>query len=77
MTLWAPTLRAAVSMSAKYIRVIGIWIFGLLASAIIGGFIVSLLASPDRNEAVLVGFFLGAPAGMFSFACIRLWLAGP
>jgi hypothetical protein len=32
ITPWVPTLRQAVSISAKYSRVIGIWIFGLLAT---------------------------------------------
>ena len=51
-------------------RTVGIWVFGLLASAIIGGVIGGVLDGPysyDRG-------FLGVFAGMFTFACARLWL---
>jgi len=50
-------------------RAIGIWIFGLLASAIVGGIMGGKIPSGYDDEAVS-----GALAGMFAFACIRLWL---
>ena len=59
-------------------RTIAIWIFGLLASTIIGGFAGGLVShlsgsSPYDQTPEL----LGALAGMFTFACLRLWLAAP
>jgi hypothetical protein len=51
-------------------RTFGIWIFGLLASAILGALIGSKLGSEYNNDS---GFF-GLLAGAFAFACIRLWL---
>jgi hypothetical protein len=50
---------------------------GLLASAIIGGFIGSLLERPYSSGA---GLFWGGTVGvgLFAFTCARLWLAsGP
>jgi hypothetical protein len=52
-------------------RAIAIWIFGLLASAIIGGFVGAHLN--EHAEALL----WGALAGMCAFACLRLWLSAP
>lgn len=52
-------------------RTLGIWIFGLLASLIVGGIIGSRF---DRGYSDISGTF-GAIAGAFSFACARLWLA--
>ncbi len=52
-------------------RTFGIWVFGLLASAIVGAIIGSKfedLVYP-RSEG-----FWGALAGMLAFACIRLWV---
>jgi hypothetical protein len=54
-------------------RNIGIWIFGLLASAIVGGFAASLF---DKDYADHSAFW-GVLAGVFGFACLRLWLGGP
>ena len=48
-------------------RKIGIWVFGLLASAIIGALIGQKLDYADGGA----WGFLG---GIFTFACIRLWL---
>ena len=54
------------------LRTIGIWVFGLLASALIGGMIAARLET---------GFYSrgseswGAVAAMCAFACLRLWLA--
>jgi hypothetical protein len=50
-------------------RTVGIWVFGLLASAIVGGMVGSQVGYSSDNG------FLGALAGMFAFACLRLWLA--
>jgi hypothetical protein len=54
-------------------RTIAIWVFGLLASAIIGGLVGSRLQPPYSYD---WGMW-GALAGMFAFACLRLWLAAP
>jgi hypothetical protein len=54
-------------------RTIAIWIFGLLASAIIGGLVGSRL-EPTYSDGW--GFW-GVLAGMLTFACLRLWLAAP
>jgi hypothetical protein len=66
---------------AIWMRTLAIWVFGLLASAIIGGLLASRLASGDPSSPLGdpfgVGLYFGVPAGMLSFACIRLWLAGP
>jgi hypothetical protein len=55
-------------------RTLAIWIGGLIASAIIGVLIASRLAAPAYDP-VWAGLFLGVPAGMLSFACIRLWFS--
>jgi hypothetical protein len=52
-------------------RTFGIWVFGILASAIIGGVIGSRL---DDNPGDLIVIF-GILAGVFTFVCIRLGLA--
>jgi uncharacterized membrane protein YfcA len=54
------------------VRTIAIWVFGLLASAIIGGF-----AGAHLSETYDAALFWGALAGMLAFACLRLWLATP
>jgi hypothetical protein len=51
-------------------RTLGIWFFGILASAIIGGLIGARLDTGYDNSGGFSGFFAGA----FAFACIRLWL---
>jgi hypothetical protein len=53
-------------------RTFGIWTFGLLASAIIGGLVGERLYTGVGSE----GWFFGIFAGIFAFACVRLWL-GP
>ena len=55
-------------------RTIGIWVFGLLASAIVGGFVASRFESQYDYSHDLG--LMGALAGIFAFACIRLWLGG-
>jgi heme/copper-type cytochrome/quinol oxidase subunit 3 len=55
-------------------RTIAIWIFGLLASAIIGGLVGSRLEPAYSSNDWGVW---GALAGMLTFACLRLWLAAP
>ena len=56
-------------------RTFGIWLFGILASAIIGGVIGGVAGSrlDDIGTGELM-IILGMLAGVFSFACIRLWL---
>ena len=54
---------------------IALWVCGLVASAIIGGFIGSLLERPYSSGACLVwGGIVGV--GLFASTCARLWLAG-
>jgi hypothetical protein len=55
------------------LRTIGIWISGLLASAIAGGFIGSTF---DTVYGDGHGTIAGAFAGLLAFTCARLWLAG-
>jgi hypothetical protein len=51
-------------------RTFGIWIFGLLASALIGGMAANYFMGRDMDV-------FGALTGMAVFACARLWLASP
>jgi hypothetical protein len=50
-------------------RTIAIWVFGLFASAMIGGMIANYFMGGATDV-------FGALAGMSAFACVRLWLAG-
>lgn len=59
------------------VRTIAIWFFGLLAAAIIGGFLssaydVKVNLNPYGTGG---GPFFGAIGAMCVFACLRLWLA--
>jgi hypothetical protein len=54
-------------------RTFGIWVFGLLASALFGGLLASLLDTNPYTSGP-GNAPLGALAGMFAFACVRLWL---
>lgn len=54
----------------KYLRLLGIWVFGLLASGIAGAILGNFLDSSYSNDGGFAGFF----GGLFAFACIRLWL---
>jgi hypothetical protein len=47
-------------------RVIAIWVFGLFASALIGGMIAHYFYGSDVDV-------FGALAGMAAFACGRIW----
>lgn len=51
------------------LRTVGIWIFGLVGCAAIGG-IIGVKLSPYQNDASL-----GLLAGACVFGCARLWLA--
>jgi hypothetical protein len=53
-------------------RTFGIWVFGILASAIIGGVTGSRLDDLATTGDLIT--ILGILAGVFTFACIRLWL---
>jgi hypothetical protein len=53
-------------------RTIAIWVFGLLASTIVGGMVGSRFDTYSTDNA-----FWGMLAGIFGFICLRLWLAGP
>ena len=50
---------------------IAVWVFGLSASALAGGLVGSRLESLYSND----GDLWGALVAMFTFACLRLWLA--
>lgn len=69
-----PPSIAARSFASKA-RTLAIWIFGILAGAIIGGLIASRLEPSygDDGSTTMLGIF----AGVFTFACLRLWLASP
>jgi hypothetical protein len=55
-------------------RTIAIWVFGLLASAIVGEMVGSRLNTGYSTD----NSFLGMLAGiLFVFICLRLWLTGP
>jgi len=51
-------------------RIFGIWVFGLLASAIAGAIVGARLDTGYDHY----GWFFGMFAGLFGFACVRLWL---
>ena len=53
---------------------VALWVCGLLASAIVGGFVGSLLERPYSSGA---GMFWGAGTGvgLFAWTCARFWLA--
>jgi hypothetical protein len=57
-------------MLVMLFRTIAIWIFGLLASAIIGSLIASRVQPPYAYD----WGFAGGLAGICAFACLRLWL---
>jgi hypothetical protein len=51
-------------------RTVGIWLFGLLASAMIGGMVAHYFMGTNMDV-------FGGLTGMAVFACARLWLAAP
>jgi hypothetical protein len=51
-------------------RTFGIWVFGLLASAMIGGMVAHYFMGTEMDV-------FGGLTGMAVFACARLWLASP
>lgn len=50
-------------------RTIGIWVCGLIVSGIVGGIAGTKIVSGYETEALP-----GVWAGMFAFACFRLWM---
>ena len=58
-------------------RTIAMWVFGLLASAIIGGFAGTVAGNLGGMSPYAATEAWGACAGMLTFACLRLWLAAP
>jgi len=54
-------------------RTLGIWLFGLLANAIVGRLLASLLDTNPYSSGP-GNAPLGVLAGMFTFACARPWL---
>jgi hypothetical protein len=62
-------------MRRRQIFFVALWVCGLLASVIIGGFIGSLLERPYSSGAGMIwGVIVGI--GIFATICARLWLAG-
>lgn len=59
------------------VRTTAIWIFGLIASAIIGAFVGSAYDSTFNPYSMGTsgGGLFGFIGGMCLFACLRLWLA--
>jgi hypothetical protein len=53
----------------RRLRTLALWISGLIASAMVGGFVVEL-AFPNWFG----GSAPGSVAGMAAFTCARLWL---
>jgi len=59
------------------VRTIAIWVFGLIAGLIIGGFLGGAFdAEFNPHTTVSYNSFAGGIAGMCVFGCLRLWLAG-
>ena len=56
------------------VRTIALWVCGLLASASIGGAIGAIVTTYAHSRS---DGFLGMFGGMFTFACLRLWLTEP
>jgi hypothetical protein len=54
------------------LRTTAIWVFGLLASVLVGGLIGAWVDAPYHSG---WGPLLGALAGLSTFPCVRLWLA--
>lgn len=52
-------------------RTFGIWLFGTLAAAIVGGIAGSRFETSSTSGAMVL---FGILAGVFAFACVRLWL---
>jgi len=58
----------------KQMRTFAIWVGGLLASAIVGGFVIEQF-DPDPEYHNLGNYaVIGALAGMLIFTCVRLWV---
>jgi hypothetical protein len=61
----------------RVMRTLGIWLFGLPASGLIGGLLGSLIDIAGGwgfNGTLGYGGFFGCFAGALSFGCLRLWL---
>jgi hypothetical protein len=54
---------------ARYARVAGIWISGLLGSTIVGSMLGTLFFNAFGDPSVLGGI-----AGSLAFICFRLWM---
>lgn len=61
-------------------KTVALWITGMAASGIFGGFVGMALAGvagDGGNSAMMTaaqsGILFGAPAGIFTFICARLW----
>jgi len=57
------------------VRTTAIWVFGLVAAAIIGGFIGSAYDTTFNPYGGGAGGFFGAIGAICIFACARLWLS--
>ena len=52
-------------------RTVGIWLSGLLASAVLGGWIGAFVGQALHAS---IHELLGLVGGMSAFTCVRLWL---
>jgi len=58
-------------------RTFAIWVFGMLASMIVGGMIGAQLDALNHDYVTSMRMVWGALAGALIFACLRLWLSAP
>jgi hypothetical protein len=60
-----------------WMRIVALWVSGLLASAIVGSFVGAFMNSNGGYAFTdLASKNLGAIAGALVFTCARLWLTG-
>jgi len=63
------------SQEVMIVRTFAIWVFGLLAAMIIGGFLGSIYDNTYNQSLPSLAPFFGAVGVMCIFACLRLWLS--
>lgn len=55
------------------LRIVGIWVFGSIASLLIGGVVgASIIHATDYNGKAF-GFIFGGIGTLAAFICFRLW----
>ena len=58
-------------------RTLAIWVFGVLASMIVGGIVGAQLDALNHDYVTSIRMVRGVLAGALIFACLRLWLTAP